>query len=96
VQGLWTHARENLDVLTIVFSNRSYATLWGEMRKVGAQNPGRNALRMLSLDEPALDWAKMAGSMGVEASRADTVSAFSRALDAALSRRGPCLIEAIV
>jgi acetolactate synthase I/II/III large subunit len=96
VQGLWTHARENLDVLTIVFSNRSYATLWGEMRKVGAQNPGRNALRMLSLDEPALDWAKMAGSMGVEASRAETVSAFTRALDAALSRRGPCLIEAIV
>lgn len=96
LQGLWTHARENLDVLTIVFSNRSYATLWGEMRKVGAQNPGRNAQRMLSLDEPALDWAKLAGGMGVDATRADTVAAFSRALDAALSGHGPSLIEAIV
>jgi acetolactate synthase-1/2/3 large subunit len=96
VQGLWTHARENLDILTIVFSNRAYATLWGEMRKVGAQNPGHNAQRMLSLDAPALDWAKLADGMGVEASRADTVSAFTRALDAALSRRGPFLIEAIV
>jgi acetolactate synthase-1/2/3 large subunit len=95
VQGLWTHARENLDVLTIVFSNRSYATLWDEMRKVGVKNPGRNAQRMLSLDEPALDWPRMAGALGVEASRVETVSAFSRALDAALSRRGPCLIEAI-
>jgi len=51
---------------------------------------------MLSLDDPALDWAKMAEGMGVEASRADTVAGFSRALDAALGRRGPCLIEAIV
>jgi acetolactate synthase-1/2/3 large subunit len=66
------------------------------MRKVGAQNPGHNAQRMLSLDAPALDWAKLADGMGVEASRADTVSAFTRALDAALSRRGPFLIEAIV
>lgn len=96
VQGLWTHAREQLDVLTIVFSNRAYAILKGEMSKVGVANPGRNAQRMLSLDDPALDWAKMAEGMGVEASRTDTVAGFSRALDAALGRRGPCLIEAIV
>ncbi|HEY0329666.1 MAG TPA: acetolactate synthase large subunit [Rhodopseudomonas sp.] len=96
VQGLWTHARENLDVLTIVFSNRSYATLWGEMHKVGAQAPGRNAERMLRLDQPDLDWAKLAEGMGVEASRASTVTEFSKALDTALGRRGPCLIEAIV
>ncbi|AVT81177.1 acetolactate synthase large subunit [Rhodopseudomonas palustris] len=96
VQGLWTHARENLDVVTIVFSNRSYATLWGEMSKVGAQTPGRNAQRMLQLDQPELDWTKMSQGLGVEASRATTLSEFSRALDAALARRGPYLIEAMV
>ncbi|MGP9811019.1 acetolactate synthase large subunit [Rhodopseudomonas sp. NSM] len=96
VQGLWTHARENLDVLTIVFSNRSYATLWGEMSKVGAQTPGRNAQRMLQLDQPELDWTKIAQGLGVDASRATTASEFERALDAALGRRGPCLIEAMV
>jgi acetolactate synthase-1/2/3 large subunit len=96
VQGLWTHARENLDVLTIVFSNRSYATLWGEMSKVGAQTPGRNAQRMLQLDQPELGWTKLAAGLGVEASRVTTVSEFSRALDAALARRGPYLIEAMV
>jgi acetolactate synthase I/II/III large subunit len=57
---------------------------------------GRNAQRMLTLDEPTLDWAKMVDGMGVEATRADTVAAFSRAIDAALARRGPALIEAIV
>jgi len=96
VQGLWTHARENLDVLTIVFSNRSYATLWGEMSKVGAQTPGRNAQRMLQLDQPELDWTKMAQGLGVDASRATTLSEFTRAFDAALARRGPYLIEAMV
>jgi acetolactate synthase-1/2/3 large subunit len=96
VQGLWTHARENLDVVTIVFSNRSYATLWGEMSKVGAQTPGRNAQRMLQLDQPELDWTKMSQGLGVEASRASTLSEFSRALDTALARRGPYLIEAMV
>ncbi|ABD07830.1 Acetolactate synthase I [Rhodopseudomonas palustris HaA2] len=96
VQGLWTHARENLDVLTIVFSNRSYATLWGEMSKVGAQTPGRNAQRMLQLDQPELDWTKLAAGLGVESRRVTTASEFSRAFDAALGRRGPAVIEAMV
>lgn len=96
VQALWTLAREKLDVLTIVFANRSYATLSGEMRKVGVPIPGRTAQRMLSLDDPAIDWAKMSESLGVPAVRAETVSAFSRALDMALAGRGPFLIEAVI
>ena len=40
VQSLWTMARENLDVTTIVFSNRSYKILRGELSNVGVQNPG--------------------------------------------------------
>ena len=38
VQGLWTQARENLDVTTIIFSNRTYAILHAEMRNVGVQS----------------------------------------------------------
>ena len=56
VQGLWTQARENLDVVTVVFANRAYAILQGEMRNVGVNEFGRNAQRMLNIDEPALDW----------------------------------------
>jgi acetolactate synthase I/II/III large subunit len=39
-QGLWTQARENLDIVTIVFANRSYAILQGEMRNVGIRALG--------------------------------------------------------
>ncbi|TJW83667.1 MAG: acetolactate synthase large subunit, partial [Mesorhizobium sp.] len=96
VQGLWTQARERLDVVTIVFSNRTYAILHGEMRNVGVNAIGENARRMLDLDQPALDWVSLANGMGVEAARADTCERFEALLDSALSRPGPFLIEALV
>lgn len=96
VQGLWTQARERLDIVTVVFANRSYAILEGEMRNVGVNHFGRNAERMLTLDNPALDWVSMARGMGVEAGRAETVEDFVRLFDGALRQRGPFLIEAVV
>lgn len=96
VQALWTQAREALDVVTVIFSNRSYAILHNELRGVGAAEPGRNARRMLDLDGPALDWTKLAAGMGVESARATTAEEFNAALRNALSRRGPFLIEAVL
>lgn len=96
IQGLWTQARERLDVLTIVFANRTYGILHGEMAKVGVEQFGHNAARMLNIDDPALDWVSMANGMGVEAARADTPERFFELLGAALARRGPFLIEARV
>jgi len=66
------------------------------MRNVGVNHFGRNARRMLTLDEPALDWVSMARGMGVEAGRAETVEDFIRLFDGALRQRGPFLIEAVV
>ncbi len=94
LQGLWTQARENLDVLTVVFANAKYAILQGEMRAVGVNDFGVNARRMLTLDEPVLDWTLMARGMGVEAARAETMEDFNSLFDSALRRRGPFLIEA--
>ncbi|WP_306755284.1 acetolactate synthase large subunit [Paracoccus actinidiae] len=96
VQGLWTQARERLDVVTIVFANRLYKILQGELRNVGAGAPGENARRMLDLDDPALDWVRIANGMGVEAARADTAESFFDLLRTALSRKGPFLIEAVL
>ena len=96
IQALWTQARERLNVLTIVYANRSYATLHGEMTRVGVENPGRNAHRMMDLDDPAINWVDLARSMGVEAMRADTVEAFTRCVQAAMNQQGPMLIEAVI
>ena len=96
VQALWTQARERLDVVTVIFSNRSYAILHGELRQVGAGAPGVNARRMLDIDDPALDWVRLAQGMGVEAARAETSERFNELLAAALKTRGPFLIEAVI
>lgn len=96
VQALWTQARERLDVVTVIFSNRSYAILHGELRQVGAGAPGVNARRMLDLDDPALDWVRLAQGMGVEAARAETSERFNELLASALKTRGPFLIEAVI
>ncbi|WP_151447184.1 acetolactate synthase large subunit [Lacisediminimonas profundi] len=93
-QALWTHARERLDVLTIIFSNRKYAILQNELKMVGGGDLGRNAMRMLNLDDPELDWVALAQSMGVEAARSDDAAGFNDLLQAAMGRRGPFLIEA--
>ncbi|RYF48779.1 MAG: acetolactate synthase large subunit, partial [Comamonadaceae bacterium] len=96
MQALWTHAREQLDIVTVVFANRSYAILHNELKMVGAGEPGRNAKRMLDLDDPAFDWVSLARASGVEAVRATTTEAFIDAFKAALARKGPFLIEAVI
>lgn len=96
VQGLWTQARERLDVLTIVFANRRYQILHGELLNVGAGPAGANARSMLDLDDPAIDWVQMAQAMGVGAGRPETAESFCDLLRDALSRKGPFLIEAVI
>ena len=95
LQALWTQAREGLDITTIVFSNRGYESLKGELFKVGA-NPGRTALDMLEIKEPQLDWRSLARGMGVEGERVEDVAALLRALQRGFRSEGPYLIEAIV
>ena len=93
--GLWTQARERLDVTTVILSNRKYAILLGEYRSVGA-NPGRTAMDMLDLCNPDLDWVRLAGGMGVEAARAETMDAFADLFGQANARPGPFVIELVI
>jgi acetolactate synthase-1/2/3 large subunit len=92
VQALWTQARERLDVTTVIFANRKYAILLGELASVGA-NPGRVALDMLDLGDPALDWVRIAEGMGVPAARAETMEQFNDLFAASCTRSGPFVIE---
>src|SRR5256885_988583 len=80
IQALWTQARENLDVTTMIFNNRSYAILRQELANVGAQNVGRKALDMLDLSRPDLDFVGLARGMGVPGERVDTMDDFNKAV----------------
>lgn len=95
VQALWTQARRGLHVTTIVLSNRKYATLYHEMRHVGAL-AGPTASKLFDLDEPAIGWCALANSFGVEAATVATMDVFNDIFRAACARRGPFLIELLV
>lgn len=95
LQGLWTQAREQLDVITVIFANRSYAILRTELAAVGA-NPGRTALDMLDIGRPDLGWVSLARGMGVDAARVETLEAFADVFRRARARRGPFLIELVL
>ena len=92
LQSLWTQARERLDVVNVVFANRRYAILQGELAAVGAQ-PGPASRELFDLARPEIRWTKLAEGMGVEAKRVDTREGFADVFRAACSRRGPFLIE---
>ncbi|GIX34320.1 MAG: acetolactate synthase I/II/III large subunit [Lysobacteraceae bacterium] len=94
LQALWTMAREGLDVTVVVFANASYSVLNVELERVGAARIGPKARAQLDLGRPPLDFARLAQGMGVHALRADRAEAFCEALEYALERPGPHLIEA--
>ena len=93
IQALWTQARENLNVTTVIFANRSYAILRHELANVGAQNVGRKALDMLDLSRPDLDFVALARGMGVDGTRVETMEEFNRAVAHGLKTPGPYLVE---
>jgi acetolactate synthase-1/2/3 large subunit len=96
LQALWTMARENLDITILVFSNRSYNILHGELRNVGVTDPGQAAMDMLSLDRPDLDWVAMARGMGVPAVRVTESEELTRVFRAGLTGGEPNLIELVM
>jgi acetolactate synthase-1/2/3 large subunit len=96
LQALWTQARESCNVVNVIFANRTYEILKGELMRVGASNPGRKAIDMLEIGRPDLDWVAMAQGMGVPATRAITSEQFNDQFQRAVATDGPSLIEVVV
>ncbi|MEM8861941.1 MAG: acetolactate synthase large subunit, partial [Chloroflexota bacterium] len=96
IQALWTMARENLDIVSIIWNNRAYRILEGELEKVGASADTPKAQAMLNLDNPELNFAEMANGMGVEGTRVGSADEFCKVLQGAIEKSGPHLIEVLV
>ena len=98
ISALWSHARECLDITTVVYANRAYDILRMELQRVGAQSggqqPGPKAEALLDLTPPALDFVHIAEGMGVPARRVTTAEELADALRWAFGESGPHLIEA--
>lgn len=95
LQALWTQAREALDVVTVIFANRSYKILEGELKRMDVRGAGPNVRKLLKLTPPDIDWVKLASAMGVNAVRVKTAGQYVRHLETAIHSPGPHLIEVV-
>ncbi len=96
LQALWSMAREQLDVTTVIFTNRRYAILRMELARVGATASGKRALEMLDISPPDIDFTALARGFGVPATRPESAEAFAADLARAFAEPGPHLIEAVI
>jgi acetolactate synthase I/II/III large subunit len=96
LQALWTQAREELNVTTVVLSNRSYAILNMELHRVGADAGGPLARRLLDLTDPDLDFCDLARGMGVPARRVERSEDLVTALEEGFDEAGPSVVEVLL
>ncbi|MGB3286957.1 thiamine pyrophosphate-dependent enzyme, partial [Mycolicibacter algericus] len=98
ISALWSMARENADVTTVLINNSSYAILRMELARVGAEADGGRygpkAEALLDLSRPNMDFAKIAEGFGVPASVATTCEELAEQFRRALAEPGPHLIDA--
>jgi acetolactate synthase I/II/III large subunit len=91
IQALWTQARENLDITTLVASNSRYDILRYELMRLGILTPGPSAAKLTEL--PGIDWVRLSEGFGVPAASVNTAEALFKELEQAMKVKGPKLIE---
>ncbi|WP_067974224.1 acetolactate synthase large subunit [Mycolicibacter icosiumassiliensis] len=94
ISALWTMARENLNVTTVLINNSAYAILRLELARVGAEGGGPKANDLLDLSRPNMDFAKIAEGFGVPATVATTCEELAEQFRRAVAEPGPHLIDA--
>ena len=96
LQALWTQARENTDVITLICSNRKYSTLEYEYLQAGYRKLGNNFLSLIQLDNPKIDWVGISRGMNIPAVSVNTSQELVSEMELALGEPGPHLIEVIL
>jgi acetolactate synthase-1/2/3 large subunit len=92
-QSLWTQAREQLHVVTLICANRAYRILEIELARAGATTLGPHARSLTSLSSPDVDFVQLARGLGVPAARVDDSAALREALLRAIAEPGPHLLH---
>ena len=92
-QALWSAAHYKARTIFVVFNNRRYGVLQNVAKSLGYANAKAGRFVGMDVVDPAIDFLALAASMGVPAERADDRAAIGAAIERALKREGPSLIE---
>jgi len=96
VQALWTMARENLNVTTLICNNGGYNIIAVELERAGLKDFGKNAHRLVDIDRPVIDWVSLSQSLGVPAVRVEDAVHLANHMKRSIAEPGPHLIEMVV
>jgi benzoylformate decarboxylase len=98
IQALWTAAHHDLEILFVIFSNREYRVLkhnldaYRQRFDAGSNRP----YPQMDLSDPVLGFVEMARGMGVQGRLVAKAEELHRAVQEALSARGPYLLDVVV
>ena len=92
-QALWSAAHYKARTIFVVFNNRRYGVLQNVAKSLGYANAKAGRFVGMDVVDPAIDFQALAASMGVPSERADDRHAIGAAIERALKRDGPSLIE---
>jgi benzoylformate decarboxylase len=90
---LWSAAHNKTRTIFVIFNNRRYGVLQNVAKSLGYANAKAGRFVGMDVVDPAIDFQALAASMGVPAERADDRHAIGAAINRALKREGPSLIE---
>ncbi|MGC8660356.1 MAG: acetolactate synthase large subunit [Desulfomonilaceae bacterium] len=96
LQSLWTQAREELNITTLICANKSYNILGVEMARSGLPGPGKAFVNLTHLDNPSINWTQLSNSLGVPAVSVRTAEDLAREFTRSLEETGPYLIEMVL
>ncbi|MCZ6872390.1 MAG: thiamine pyrophosphate-binding protein [bacterium] len=93
IQGLWTAARYNLRSIFVICNNGQYLIL--KRRLHAYDGPAAKTETYIGIDlvKPAIQFVQLAKAMGVHAERTERPSDLRQALQDAMQRQGPTLID---
>lgn len=92
-QALWTAARYRVAAVLVILNNASYRILKQRIHAMKGLAARAHRYVGMDLDDPAVDFVGLAGSLGVSACRVARAAELGPALREALRGSGPALID---
>jgi benzoylformate decarboxylase len=93
IQGLWTAAHYELPVVFVICNNAQYRILKSGLLALRSEPAKQGKFVGMDLVQPEIDFVTLAESLGVAAERVAQPKEVGPALQQALSRNGPSLID---
>lgn len=95
IQGLWTAAHHQIPVVWVICNNATYRILkLNTMRVLGPE--AREKLHSVDLGGPALNFAKIAESLGIDGVQVTKGDEVRPAIERALASGRPALVDAVI